>query len=72
MRSIIVGGSGYGKTNLLFNLLLQDDWIDYDKTRFGGRGFGLPTFWQTCTSTVNQEDMDGLFPFIKKWEAHII
>jgi len=42
------------------------------KTRFGGRGFGQPTFWQTCTSVVNHEDMDSLFPFLTKWEAHII
>ena len=41
-------------------------------TRFGGRGLGRPTFRQTCTSVTNHEDMDSLFPFLTKWEAHII
>ena len=41
-------------------------------TRFGSRGFGRPTFRQTCTSVVNHEDMESLFPFLTKWEAHII
>ena len=41
-------------------------------TRFGSRGFGRPTFRQTCTSVVNHTDMDSLFPFLTKWEAHKI
>ena len=41
-------------------------------TRFGSRVFGRPTFWQTSTSVVNLEDMDSLFPFLPKREAHII
>ena len=40
--------------------------------RFGGRSFGRPTSWQTCTSVVNHEDMDSLFQFLTKWKAHII
>ena len=36
------------------------------------RGFGRPTFRQTCTSVANHEDMDSLFPFLTKLEAHII
>ena len=41
-------------------------------TRFGSRVFGRPTLWQTCTSVVSHEDMDSLFPFLTKLEAHII
>ena len=41
-------------------------------TRFGSRIFGRSTFWETCTSVVNHEDMDSIFPFLTKWEAHII
>ena len=46
--------------------------LNHKTTRFGSRGFGQPTFRQTCTSVVNHEDMDRLFPFLTKWEAHII
>ena len=38
----------------------------------GSQKFSRPTFWETCTSVVNDEDMDNLFPFLMKWEAHII
>ena len=31
IRGIIVGKSGCGKTTLLLNLLLNPDWLDYDK-----------------------------------------
>ena len=37
LRSIIVGRSGRGKTNLPLNLLLQDDWIDYDEIILCGK-----------------------------------
>ena len=29
-----------------------------NKTMLGSRVFGRPTFWQTCTSVVDHEDMD--------------
>ena len=49
-----------------------NNYMEMVKTRFGGRGFGRPTFWQTSTSVANHEDMDSLFPFLTIWEAHII
>ena len=43
-----------------------------EETRFGSRRFGRLTFRQACISEANHEDMDSLFPFLTKWEAHII
>ena len=43
-----------------------------EKKKFVGWEFGRPTFWQICTSVVNHEDMDSLFPFLTKWEVYII
>ena len=46
--------------------------LKINTTRFGSRRFGRPTSRQTCTSEANHEDMDSLFPFLTKWEAHKI
>ena len=56
------------KKKILFNKNL----LKMTKTRFGSRVFGRSTFWKTCKSVVNYEDMDSSFPVLTKWEAHIM
>ena len=44
IRSIIVGKPGIGKTNLLLNLLLQPEWIDYDHLYIFGKSLHQPEY----------------------------
>ena len=61
-----------GAESIINKFVVLTESIEIIKTRFGSRGFSRPTFRQTCTSGANHEDMDSLFPFLTKWEAHII
>ena len=44
MRGLIVGKSGCGKTTVLLNLLLQDDWLDYDTLYVSGKSLHQPEY----------------------------
>ena len=44
MRAMIIGESGYGKTTLLLNLLLQDEWLDCNKLVLCGRSLHHPEY----------------------------
>ena len=53
MRSLIIGGSGCGKTTLLLNLLLQDKWLDYEKLILCGKSLHQPEY-QLLMSAVKK------------------
>ena len=44
IRGLIVGTSGCGKTTLLLNLLLQPDWLDYNKLYVYGKSLFQPEY----------------------------
>ena len=44
VRGVIVGKSGCGKTTLLCNLLLQPEWLDYDKLMVYGKSLFQPEY----------------------------
>ena len=44
IRAIIVGKSGSGKTTLLLNLLLQPEWLDYDRLYIFGKSLFQPEY----------------------------
>ena len=47
-------------------------WRKLNITRFGSQVLIRATFGETCTLVVNHEVMDSYFPFLLKWETHII
>jgi len=44
LRGLIVGKSGFGKTTLLLNLLLQPGWLDYSKLSVYGKSLFQPEY----------------------------
>jgi len=44
IRGVIVGKFGCGKTTLLCNLLLQPEWLDYDKLIVYGKSLSQPEY----------------------------
>jgi len=44
VRGVIVGKSGWGKTTLVCNLLLQPGWLDYDKRMVYGKSLFQPEY----------------------------
>jgi len=44
IRGVIVGKSGCGKTTLLCNLLLQPEWLDYNKLIVYGKSLSQPEY----------------------------
>ena len=64
MRSIIVDGNRCGKTNLLLNLLLQDNWLDYDKKNVCRKSLHQTEYQQLISSIekgFNKQEMIKLF-----------
>jgi len=44
IRGVIVGKSGCGETTLLCNLLLQPNWLDYNKLMVYGKSLDQPVY----------------------------
>jgi len=44
IRGVIIGKSGCGKTTLLCNLLLQPEWLDYNKLIVYGKSLSQPEY----------------------------
>ena len=44
IRGLIIGKSNYGKTTLLFNLLLQPGWLDYNHLYVFGKSLHQPEY----------------------------
>jgi len=44
IRGLIIGKSGCGKTTLLCNLLLQPNWLDYNKLMIYGKSLSQPEY----------------------------
>jgi hypothetical protein len=44
IRGVIIGKSGSGKTTLLINLLLQPDWLDYNRLFVFGKSLFQPEY----------------------------
>ncbi|XP_065679226.1 uncharacterized protein LOC136093916 [Hydra vulgaris] len=44
IRGLIVGKSGCGKTNLLLNLLIRPDWLDYNNLQVFGKSLFQPEY----------------------------
>ena len=64
MRSIIVDGNRCGKTNLLLNLLLQDNWLDYDKKNVCRKSLHQTEYQQLISSIekgFNKQEIKTLF-----------
>ena len=59
-----MGPSGCGKTTLLMNLLLQKDWMDYDKVILCGRSLHQPEyqlFMNSIQKGYNKDEVRSLF-----------
>ena len=73
-QTLIKHGSGAGHSlgphsgTLLLLWLIMKMWIVNSHLCRNGR----PTFWKTFTFVVNHEDIGSSFPFLSKWEAHIM
>ena len=72
IRGLIIGSSGCGKTHLLFNMLLQPDFIDYNKLYIFSNSLYQPEYqllikgYQNCLDKPhvigmfkNQKDFEG-------------
>jgi len=71
IKGVIVGKSGCGKTTLLCNLLLQPNWLDYDKLMIYGKSLSQPEYINMKKSFESGLTKEKIFDVFKNSEVII-
>ena len=64
IRGLIIGKSNSGKTTLIFNLLLQPDWLDYDHLYVFGKSLHQPEYQiikKGFTAGLSKQQISNIF-----------
>jgi len=71
IRGVIVGKSGCGKTTLLCSLLLQPNWLDYDKLMIYGKSLSQPEYINMKKAFKSKLTKEKFFDVFKNSEGII-
>src|SRR5438552_16088010 len=69
IRGLIIGSSGCGKTHLLFNMLLQPDFIDYNKLYIFSNSLYQPEYQLLIKGYQNCLDKSHIIGIFKNQEG---